>query len=85
MAIQRLYNYPFSKSSWHVERIVIYNDTTPDSSAGRVTSSDHERAHTGQGIHLFLAHADLDYNVARKTQYLKDDHVIVHVVKVIYT
>ena len=31
----------------------------------------------------FLAHADLDYNAARKTQYLKDNHLIVCVVKVV--
>ena len=69
----------------YVEKIVPYNDTTPDSSAGRVTSStsDHERAHIGRGFCQFLAHADLDYNAARKTQYLKDGHVIVRVVKVI--
>ena len=66
----------------HVENIIPYNDTTPDSCAGRVTSSDNERAHIGRGFRQFLAHADLGYNAAKKTQYLKDDHLIIRVLKV---
>ena len=33
------------------------------------------------GKTTILAHAELDYNAARDTQYLKDDHFIVRVVK----
>ena len=66
----------------HVEMIIHYcnTDMTPDTSAGRVTGS--ERSKKGWGFHQFLSHADLDYNAARKTQYLKDSHLIVRVVKV---
>ena len=65
----------------HVEKIIRYNDETPDRVAGRVTGS--ERATHAQGFTHFLAHTDLGYNAARKTQYLKDNHLIVRVVKVV--
>ena len=65
----------------HVEKIIPYTDVTPDGAAGRVTGS--ERAE-GWGFHQVLAHS-LGYNAARKTQYLKDNHLIVRVVKVIRT
>ena len=63
----------------HVEKTIPYNDDTPDDSAGRVT--DEERA-IGWGNSIFLAHTDLGYNAARKTRYLKDDIIIVRVVRV---
>ena len=66
----------------HIEKIISYTDTTPDDCAGRVTGR--ERAE-GWGKHQFLAHSHLDYNAARKTQYLKDNHLIVRVVKVVLT
>ena len=66
----------------HVEETIPYTDDTPDDTAGRVTGS--ARA-DGLGNHQFLSHADLDYNAARKTQYLKDNHLIVRVVKVVLT
>ena len=64
----------------HIEKIIDYANRTPDDTAGRVTGS--ERAE-GWGNHRFLAHSHLDYNAARKTQYLKDNHLIVRVVKVV--
>ena len=63
----------------HVEKTIHYNDETPDTSAGRVT--DKESA-DGRGFYLFLAHTDLEYNAAKKTQYLKDDIIIIRVVSV---
>ena len=65
----------------HVEQIVYYTDEIPDKYASRVTGS--ERATSGWGKPQFLAHADLGYNAARNTQYLKDNHLIVRVVKVV--
>ena len=64
----------------HVEWTAPYNDDTPDDSAGRVTGNK-ERA-GGWGYPQFLAHTDLGYNAARKTQYLKDSIIIVRVVRV---
>ena len=66
----------------HVERTIHYNDETPDTAAGRVT--DKESAE-GKGFHLFLAHKKLEYNAAKKTQYLKNGIITVRVVKVIIT
>ena len=63
----------------HVERIIHYNDMTSDNVANRVTS---EERSNGWGIHIFIAHSDLEYNATKKTQYLKDNHLIVRVVKV---
>ena len=64
----------------HVEKTIPYNDKTPDANAGRVT--DNKVRAIGRGKHKFLAHTDLGYNAARKTQYLKDDIIIVRVVRV---
>ena len=64
----------------HVERTIPYNDKTADSIAGRVTGNK-EKA-VGQGYQEFLAHTDLGYNAARRTQYLEDDIIIVRVVKI---
>ena len=64
----------------HMEMTIYYDDETPDDYAGRVTSG--ERSDNGWGIHKFLAHSSLKYNAIKKTQYLKDNHFIVHVVKV---
>ena len=64
----------------HVEMTIPYNDETADANAGRVTGNK-ERA-SGWGFHEFLAHTDLGYNGARKTQYLEDDIIIVRVVRV---
>ena len=66
----------------HVEKTIPYTDVTPDKSAGRVTGSERSRR---WGFTQFLAHADLGYNATRNTQYLKDNHLIVRVVKVVLT
>ena len=50
----------------HIEKTIPYNDQTLDRSAGRVTSGERSG---GWGI---LAHSDLEYNAAKKTQYLKE-------------
>ena len=65
----------------HFEKTIRYTDTTPDVYISRVTGSD--MAGRERGYTQYLSHADLGYNAARKTQYLKDDHLIVRVVKVI--
>ena len=65
----------------YVEQTIPYNDVTSDRAAGRVTGS--ERATNARGIPQVLAHSHLGYNAAKKTQYLKDNHLIVRVVKVI--
>ena len=62
----------------HIEKIITYNDQTPDDTAARVTSGERS---AGWGVQ-FLAHSDLEYNAAKKTQYLKDNQLIIHVVKV---
>ena len=64
----------------HVEMTIPFNDKTPEPSAGRVI--DKERAEKGWGFYKFLAHTDLEYNGAKNTQYLKDDIIIVRVVRV---
>ena len=62
----------------HVEWTIHYTDERPDEYAGRVT--DKERA-VGRGHYKFLAHTHLRYNAAKKTQYLRDDIIIVRVVR----
>ena len=63
----------------HVEKTIPYNDKTPDRSAGRVI--DKERS-GGWGFREFLAHTDLYYSATKNTQYLKDNIIIVRVVRV---
>ena len=64
----------------HFEETITYNDQTRDKSAGRVTSGERSG---GWGFNKFLARSDLKYyNAAKKTQYLKDNQLIIHVVKV---
>ena len=63
----------------HIEKIIPYDDQTEDDTAGRVTSGERS---AGWGEPQFLAHSDLEYNAAKKTQYLKDNQLIIHVVKV---
>ena len=57
-----------------------YEDTTPDTSAARVT--DGERSERGRGWHEFLPHSKLGLSVANNRQYLKDDCLIFHIVSV---
>ena len=64
----------------HVEETIPYNDKTPDGSAGRVI----DKKRSGRwGFREFLAHTDLEYNAKRNTQYMKNDIIIVRVVKVL--
>ena len=63
----------------HVEMTIPYNDKTPDANAGRVTDKNRSQL---WGFYTFLAHANLGYNSAKKTQYGKDGVIIVRVVKV---
>ena len=63
----------------HIEKTFQYNDETSDVGAGRVTSGERS---DGWGFHEFLPHSDLEYNATNKTQYLKDNHFIVRVVKI---
>ena len=63
----------------HVERIIHYNDTISDNVANRVTS---EERSNGWGKPKFLSHSDLEYNAVTKTQYLKDNHLIIRVVNI---
>ena len=63
----------------HIEKTIQYNDKTSDAVTGRVTRGERSG---GWGKQQFLAHSDLEYNAAKKTQYLKNNHFIVRVVKV---
>jgi TNF receptor-associated factor 4 len=63
----------------HFEKTITYDDKTPDTQAGRVT--DKESA-GGWGFHQFLAHTNLEYNYAKKIQYLKDGIIVVKVMKI---
>ena len=63
----------------HVEKTIPYNDKTNKMYASRVIG---EEGGSGWGFNKFLAHTDLEYNAAKKTQYLKDDIIIVRVVRV---
>ena len=65
----------------HFEKTIHFTDRTPNNDASRVAGSG--RATSGWGNHQVLVHADLGYNVTRKTQYLKDNHIVVRVVKVV--
>ena len=67
----------------HVKQIIHYNDETLDDYTSRVIGS--ERATNAWGFHQVLAHSRLGYNAARKTQYLKNNHLIVRVVEVVLT
>ena len=63
----------------HSEQKISYNDKTPVGTADRVIG---KKSATGWGFRKFLAHTDLEYNAERNTQYMKDDIIIVRVVKV---
>ena len=69
MAIQRSHHHPDGDHSHFYENIY-YSDETLDSSAGRVTDKERSRSF---GFSKFLAHTDLQYKAAKKTQYLKDN------------
>ena len=44
--------------------------------------TDNKVRASGWGKHKFLAHTDLGYNAVKKTRYLKDNIIIVRVVRV---
>ena len=64
----------------HVEKTIQYSDGTGYQYCSRVTGK--QRADCGWGYHKTLAHIDLTYNAAEKTQYLKDNIMIFRVVRV---
>ena len=64
----------------HDEGTIRYNDGTPTDTAGRVIGKERAR---GWGKQKFLAHMGLEYNAEENTQYMKDDIIIVRVVKVL--
>ena len=55
----------------HAIETIRYNDSTPDTAAGRVVGS--ERAETGYGYGKFTPHYDLAYNATKNTEYLVND------------
>ena len=61
----------------HVERTISYANITPDVHAGIPSCRSR-----WCGFRTFLAHSALHYDAAKKTQYLKDNHLIVRMVKV---
>ena len=63
----------------HFEKTIVYNDKIPDIYACRPSGKERSPE---RGFHQFLAHTDLEYNAAKKTQYLKDGIIIVRVVRV---
>ena len=64
----------------HHSKIISFNDTAADTSAGKVTR---ERG-VGRGYHTFMAHSELTYNSTRYCQYLKDDCLCFRVTKVLF-
>ena len=64
----------------HVEKTIPYNDETLEVNAGRVIDKERGRG-GGWGFNKLLPLTDLHYT-AKKTQYLKDDIMIVRVVSV---
>ena len=61
----------------HVERTISYANITPGVHAGIPSCRSR-----WCGFRTFLAHSALHYDAAKKTQYLKDNHLIVRMVKV---
>ena len=61
----------------HIEETINYDEETDVDCACRMT--DKQRAF-GWGELKVLAHTDLSYNAANKTQYLKDNIIVVRVV-----
>ena len=66
----------------HFENTIPYNDDTPEVTADRVVGKERGG---GLGFPEFLPLTDLEYNAKNKTQYLKDDIIIVRVVSVVIT
>ena len=64
----------------HFERTIEFNSETQGKHNARVIGK--ERADTGLGRKQFLAHTELGYNAAKKTQYLKDSIMLVRAIQV---
>ena len=64
----------------HVEDTIPYNDSLLI--FGTRVINKERRNEFKYGLHRFLAHTDLEYNAAKKTQYLKDDIIIVRIVRI---
>ena len=64
----------------HVERVIRFTDKTPERHSRRVKGK--EVSESGWGKRYFLAHEDLWYNALKETQYLKNHHLVVRVVKI---
>ena len=62
----------------HFERIIDFTQTQGKHNA-RVVGKERS---SGWGFHQFLAHTDLHYNAAKKTQYLKDNIITVRIVQI---
>ena len=63
----------------HVKCTIPFDDSTPDTSAGRV--SDDELARTGRGLDL-IPRSALHYDKTKNTQYLKNDSLEFRVTQV---
>ena len=63
----------------HHTKTIPYTDTTPDSSAGRVTVGERGRA---WGFPQFTPHSELGLNRSRNCQYLKDGCLIIKITKI---
>ena len=64
----------------HYEKIIVFNDDVPDSSAGRVKSGNQQSR--GWGHHRFVSISELGHDSARNVQFLKDDVIVLTVTKV---
>ena len=67
-----------ARDDHHVKKTIVYDDKTPNTAADRVVGK--VRSEKGRGHTQFLAHDALSL---RETQYLKDNHFIVRIVKVL--
>jgi TNF receptor-associated factor 4 len=69
------------RDSDHVEKTIVYDDDTPDVIAGRATDSEPQ----GRGIVEFLPHSLCGYNSSRRTEYMRDNVIIVRIVNAVIT
>ena len=63
----------------HHTMTIPFTDTTPDNSAGRVTTGEKSK---GWGYDTFIAHGELNHNSAKNCQHLKNDRLCFRVTKV---
>ena len=67
-------------STSNLSHVARFSKTSDSASVGKVTSGD--RAASGSGRTMFIAHSELDYNADEQTQYLKHDSLIFRISKV---